>query len=467
MSVRALLYGICIGLSVLTAFAGVALAHAAEQGFVLLLPTDVYIAAGGASVALTVLLLAILPRRAGETVFRTVSLGLKPATTLRHAVSLVSTVILAFSVWQGFAGSRDPLSNPMPLLIWTVWWVGLVSMQGVIGNHWRWTNPWTGIASILLGLTRLRPVFRYPRWLGHWPGVVLFLCFVAFLLSDPAPADPARLASFVGLYWYLALLGLILFGPVWLVRGEPITILMRAYGLMGVIGRAKGRVSVGLWGWQVLSRPKPHLSLAVLMVMLLAAGSFDGLNETFWWMGQLGINPLEFPGRSAVVIQNLMGLLVSSLALLGVFTACLWLGDRLAEVDRSLSGAFRLFTPSILPIALGYHIAHYLTAFLVEAQYVVRLFNDPLATGSQLLGLSDFYVTTGFFNTPDTVRAIWLTQAGVLVVGHVVAILLAHAIAMRHTLSRRAAIVSQAPLAAFMIGYTIFGLWLLASPRGL
>jgi hypothetical protein len=313
----------------------------------------------------------------------------------------------------------------------------------------------------------MRAPLRYPRWLGHWPALVLFLGFAAFLLADPAPADPARLASFAGFYWYATLMGVILFGPAWMVRAEALTVLMRTYARMGLLGRARGRIAAGLPGWQILARPVPPMALAVFMVVLLGTGSFDGLNETFWWLGFLGINPLEFPGRSVVIGQNLTGLILSNLALLAIFTICLWLGEHLAGTRRPLRQAFCLFAPSILPIALGYHIAHYLTSFLVDGQYVIRWLNDPMGRGAQLLGYERYYVTTGFFNTPGTVKAIWLTQAGAVVVGHVIAILMAHALALRDTGSTRRAVLGQAPLAAFMVAYTFFGLWLLASPRGL
>ncbi|MEL7258196.1 MAG: hypothetical protein AAFN80_10200 [Pseudomonadota bacterium] len=433
----------------------------------LLLPTDVYIASGVATVALTVVVLALLPARAGHAIFRSFMLVKPLGFGLSYLTSFLSTMLLGFLIWRGFTGPGDPLSNPMPLFVWTVWWVGLVSLQGLLGNHWRWTNPWTGIAKLLTWATGLKAPFRYPRWLGHWPGVLGFMGFAGFLLTDPAPADPARLAAFAGFYWYLAFLGLVLFGPAWLVRAEAITILMRAYGRMGFVGRLKGRVAFGLWGWKTLARPAPKLGLAVFMVILLGTGSFDGLNETFWWFGVLGINPLEFPGRSVVVTQNLIGLILSNVTLIIAFAACLWLGEWLAGTKRPLRDAFCLYAPSILPIALGYHIAHYLTSFMVDGQYVIKIANDPLGNGAALLGLDDFYVTTGFFNTPATVKAIWLSQAGAVVIGHVVAILLAHTLAMRGGADTRRALLGQAPLAAFMVAYTFFGLWLLASPRGL
>lgn len=445
---------------ILCAGTGIALAHASEQGFVLLLPTDVYISAGVASVVLTVVVLALLPDWVAKALFRPVALWRGLRLPLRHVTSCAAALLLAWLVWAGFTGSRDPLANPLPLTVWTMWWIGMVTLQGLVGNHWRWTNPWTGPAAALQALTGARAPLRFPGRLGHAPGIVIFLGFAGFLLADPSPADPARLAAFVGGYWYVTLLGLVLFGPRWMVRAEALTILMRTYRRMALFGRARSRLALGLPGWQMLNRPTPSPGLALFILILLGSGSFDGLNETFWWLGVLGINPLEFPGRSAVITQNLTGLVVANAALIAAFGACVWIGERIVKSGRPLRKAFCQFAPSILPIALAYHIAHYLTSFMVDGQYVLKV-------AGEYLGADPFYVTTGFFNTPHTVKAIWLTQAGAVVTGHVIAILLAHVLALRAHGSTRRAMLGQAPLAAFMVAYTFFGLWLLASPRGL
>jgi len=446
--------------------AGTLWAHASEQGFVLLLPTDAYIAAGGATVAVTIVLLALLPGGLAAALFRPVAVLATRGVTPRHLISVLAALGLGALVWRGLNGSRDPLVNPMPLFVWVVWWIAMVSAQGLICNHWRWSNPWTGPAAMIGRLTGMRAPLRYPRWLGVWPGVVVFLAYAGFLLADPAPADPGRLAVVVGLYWYVTLAGLLVFGPTWMVRAEPLTVLMRAYGRMSLLGRARGRLAIGVPGWKVLCGPKVGLGLAVFILLMLGSGSFDGLNETFWWMGILGINPLEFPGRSAVIVPNLVGLLVANAALIAGFTGCLWLGERIAGGAEPLARVFCRYAPTILPIALAYHIAHYLTSLLVDGQYVLKALNDPLGRGADLLGLADYHVTTGFLNTPGTVKMIWLAQAGTVVAGHVIAILLAHAVAMQHIHSTRRAVLGQAPLALFMVLYTVFGLWLLASPRG-
>jgi hypothetical protein len=119
---------------------------------------------------------------------------------------------------------------------------------------------------------------------------------------------------------------------------------------------------------------------------------------------------------------------------------------------------------SIVPISIGFHFAHYLTALLVDGQYAVIAASDPFGTGLDLLGLNERRVTTSFLNTYESVRTIWNLQTAAIVIGHVAAVALAHAVALRHFGEGRRATVSQLPLAAFMVLYTLFGLWLLATP---
>lgn len=447
-------------------WAGPASAHAGEQGLVLLLPTDVYIFSGAAAVALTVVLLTVLPDRMLWALFRPrglLRLRPGPAPLLTSCLSAALFVAL---IWTGTNGPRDPLSNPLTLVVWTVWWIAIVALQGLVGDIWRWLNPWSGPVAVVRRVLGLQPFLRLPGQVGYGLAILSFVGFAGFLMADPAPADPARLAGFAGGYWLLTLLAALAFGPRWMLRAEGISVLMRNYARMGLVGRFRGRFGLGLNGWQVLAARVPHGGLAVFMLVMLGCGSFDGLNETFWWMGVLGVNPLEFPGRSAVVWQNVTGLLIANGALIGAYAVTIRLGLVLTRAEMTLGRAFRVFAPSILPIALGYHIAHYFTSLLVDSQYALAALNDPLARGDDLLGLGTFYVTTGFFNTTGSMRAIFLTQAGAVVIGHVIAVMLAHAIAVRHFGSARRAALSQAPLALFMVAYTFFGLWLLASPRG-
>jgi len=148
------------------------------------------------------------------------------------------------------------------------------------------------------------------------------------------------------------------------------------------------------------------------------------------------------------------------------FALLLFTGDRIAGGRHGASQLVETFAPTILPIALAYHTAHYLPSLLVDGQYVLAVLNDPFNSGANLLGRDGAYVTTGFFNHRETMRIIWLSQALVIVSGHVLAVVLAHAQALHVYRSLPRAFIAGMPLAIFMILYTWLGLWLLAAPKG-
>ncbi len=487
----------------LWAFSASAAAHVSEQGFVLLLPTKAYIAGGVLAVALTVVLLGFVSDQQSRRLFvPRLLFNTRLSQRWQTLSSLLCLGILSALIVIGFTGSRDPLSNPFPLTIWTLWWIGFVSVQGLVGNLWHWVNPWVGLHRLIRSQADSAR-FSLPDRLGVWPGAILFLGFSAFALAYPSPDDPARLAVVVSGYFLITLAGLYAFGSAaWLGRVECFSILLNHYArLAPICGTVLQRrldtepegvsgsqiddghgVKLGMPGWAAREHADrlyddarigngSLASVGVFVLVVLACGSFDGLNETFWWLSVINVNPLEFPGRSAVVMETLVGLLVANAGLILIFAVCvgtgLWLSTRYAATNQvAFLRAFGVLAIGILPIALAYHIAHFLTAFLVNVQYALAAFSDPLHSGADWLGLGTFYVTTGFFNTHHTVHIIWLIQAGTVVTGHVLSVLLTHAIAVKLLGTGRGAVISQLPLALFMILYTLLGLWLLASPRG-
>lgn len=448
-------------------------AHTSEQGFILLLPTNVYIGAGVVAVTITVLLLAILPSRISTGIFTTKHLfHLPQGSSLPTYTSLLSFFALAGLLVIGLIGSHDPMKNMLPLYIWTIWWIAFVCLQAIFGNLWHWVNPWTGVYKLFPSTKIQRFIsLKLPDRAGVWPAVIIYIFFSLFALADPAPEDPLRLAIVVSGYWIFALIGMLLFGgSAWLQQCECFTVLLNQMAKLSALGSNKNQVSIGLPGWKLFESPNKSSSVALFLLTLLAIGSFDGFNETFYWLDIIGVNPLNFPGRSAVINQTTSGLLISVILLASCFALCIGLGVILAnhkQVDKiSFRTSFMQLSASILPIAIAYHFAHFLTAFLVNYQYAINATSDPLSNGSDLLGLGRYYVTTGFLNTPSTVKVIWLTQAAAVVIGHVLSVILAHSIAVRLWKNTNRALVSQVPLALFMILYTLLGLWLLAAPRG-
>jgi hypothetical protein len=447
-----------------------AMAHPAEQAFVLLLPTDVYATAGTLAVVLSIVLVTCVRPQLLRGFFSARDLGRWPVLpTAVVSISALASLVYGLLVYVGFYGPSDPQNNLLPLTVWTAWWIAAFVVQGLVLDIWRLINPWEGLHRLVF--EDAAGPLRLPEWLQAWPAVCIFLAFQGFVLADIAPNDPRRLASFALGYWVFTFAGMTLFGrAAWLAQVECFTFLFRLIGSLRPVD-LQGRFKLGFVGWQSLLDAPLDLSRAVFCLIILASGSFDGLHETFWWLGRIGVNPLEFPGRSAVIAQSLLGLYASNAALIGIFALSVWIGIKTlaavsSETHAPFATAFCTFAIAILPIALGYHIAHYLVTLMIQGQYVLSTLSDPLARGWNLFGLGDLRITTGFLNTQASVKVIWLTQAGAVVVSHLISVLMTHHLAGRFCNKNKDLISIQIGLSVLMIAYTIFGLWLLASPRG-
>jgi len=434
-----------------------AFAHASDQAFVVMLPTGAYTIAGGLTVGVTIALVALISPEKMMGLGTGHIISWPRLREMRNFTSILTTLGLFYLFYEGLTGSRDPLANLLPLGFWVGFWIGFVFLQGVFGNLWHWVNPWSGIYAVVRKW--MAPKWRMPAKSGYLLGVVLLMCFAYFLMVDPAPADPARLAWIGLFYWAMILIGMMAFGPAWQRRVDLFGLFLGHFASLSPMKLTATGLRIGWPGWQIAARRPRVLSWAIVPLIMLATGSFDGVNETFWWFGKIGVNPLMYPGRSAVILPTVIGLVVAVICLLAVFALALHLGRKLASDRASFATSLTLFAPTVLPIAFGYHIAHYLPGFLVDVQYVAL-------TITQRLGGEPFYVTTSFFFDPPIVRIIWLTQASMVVLGHMISIIIAHIVALRHFGTPRRAFLSQIPLGAFMVAYTFFGLWLLASPRG-
>ena len=489
-----------------------AFGHAGERGFILLLPTGLFQAAGTIAVAVSFL---VVIRFHGAALRRAVEAARWRLFRVPRRVpgsNAVASAALVVLVAAGLAGSRDPLANPLPLSVWTLLWVGLAFVHAVLGNVWPHVNPWTAFAHLIRRVLGRRGddsgMLSWPDALGGWPAVALLLVFAWFELVFPAPRDPAILACAVAGYSILTVAGMVLFGDAawarhveifsrffrivsWIApfRAVPDEVGEHALAPTPGAGGARGAASPGAHalartsgagathgaassGGHVLVATLPGARLlgigslpaaaVVFVVVALATVSFDGLSRTFWWLDLVGENPLEHPGRTALVGRNTLGLLGAAAALLTAYAVTAAAGARWS--GSSVAAALRRFVVSIVPIAFGYHFAHYLPSFLVDAQYALKALSDPLDLGWNLLGTRDLHVTASFLTHHASVELIWYAQTAAIVAAHVAAVVVLHALAGESREGRMATMRGELPLTVLMIGYTLFGLWLLSTP---
>jgi hypothetical protein len=446
-----------------------AAAHAGEGGEILLLPTKFYILGGGLAVLVSFGALALFHRHHGaRSEVQSVTSRAAPRRIVL-ALSLMSLTLLVVLLWAGFAGKPDPLSNPLPLFVWTLWWMGFTLLVVVAGNVWSMVNPWIG----LYELCQWRAPLRYHEHLGYLPASVLFFGFAWFELIYPTPQDPQRLALAITAYWSINFIALLLFGPRWLVRGEAFSAFFAMAGSFSPLrwqmvqqhGRVGVSLNIGWRGRRLGGDDFSDLTGTLFVLATLAAVSFDGLSRTFTWAGWLKINPLEFPGRSAVIWPNTLGLAAGIAVLGGLYVAAIASGPYRTGLVCPLPRALSLFVLSLAPISIAYHLAHYLPSLIVGFPSAILALFDPFGLGWSLLPQDTLHAGSSMGLGGDQVVMIYRVQTAIIVAGHIVATLMAHRTVMAQTEDHRKAVISQIPLAALMVFYTLFGLWLLSTPQ--
>jgi hypothetical protein len=112
----------------------------------------------------------------------------------------------------------------------------------------------------------------------------------------------------------------------------------------------------------------------------------------------------------------------------------------------------------LLPIAVGYLIAHYLTYLLIDGQRIVIAVSDPLQQGSDLFGTA-FFEPSGVWLPAGLV---WTVQLASVVGGHMLGAWGGHVVASMEAprgMDRRRVRANQVPLAVVMVGLTTLTLW--------
>jgi hypothetical protein len=387
--------------------------------------------------------------------------ALSPALlwTLR-VVTLAGFLIVFFAAAFG-----SPLlgSNVAPLIVFVVWWIGLVPLTALLGNVWREINPWTTLA-VLLRIPEHRASRELPPWLGLWPSAVLLLVFAWLELVYPTPAEPRLIAALLFAYSAVTLGGMARWGrSPWLDSGEAFSVYTRLVALISPVEVRHGKLGFRLPFVGVTTlRATPGL-VAVISV-LIATVTYDGLSTSPFWKKQdvaaterlLDLGLLDF---QAGVLIGTFGLLASLAVFALAYEGFSALSGRLAQWAYTTEGRIATaFAHSLIPIAVAYFVAHYFTLFVFQSQDLIRLASDPFGFGWDLWGTRDNRID---FQSVSA-ELIWGVQVVSIVLGHVVALALAHDRALELARSRREALKSQAPMLVLMVLLTVAGLWSLS-----
>jgi hypothetical protein len=120
----------------------------------------------------------------------------------------------------------------------------------------------------------------------------------------------------------------------------------------------------------------------------------------------------------------------------------------------------KILVYSLIPIAVGYHIAHYFSFLLIQGQSMVYLISDPMGLGWDLFQTSDYKLYIGIVNS----KAAWFVGIFAIVAGHITAVYASHYASLIKFSEFQLVIQAQRVMLIMMVGYTIAGLWVLAQP---
>ena len=352
-----------------------------------------------------------------------------------RAVGLIGWLWIVAQAIVGGSSDADVAS----LFLWVYGWVGLAFLSAFVGPVWTWLDPFAtlfdlGAATLRrLGIEGWAPA-PYPERLGAWPAVA-GLVFVVWL---ELVYRGGGLGLVLVAYTALTLLAMANFGrDAWQEQGETFSVWFGTLNLLAPLGTPQrgGEPEVfrrpfasGLLG------PGWTRAHVVLVAIGTASILYDGLSQTQIWFDLFGLPSLPI---ATLELLGFLGLVVGLALAVGRLVG-------LAAVGAGL-----------VPIAVGYLVAHYLTYLLGDGQRIVVAISDPFQLGWDLFGTAFYQPGTDWL--PPAL--LWTVMLAAVVGGHVLGAWSGHVVAVRDAPSRVRIRLRQLPLAALMVGLTATTLW--------
>jgi hypothetical protein len=382
------------------------------------------------------------------------------ARAILRAIGVVAWLWIIVQVLV-VGGSSD--ADVSSLFLWVYGWVGLALTSAFLGPIWSWLDPFLSGFDLMASLVRRiagrrEPSSTWPERAGHWPAVAFFAFFVWLELVVTGGAGGTNLALALLGYTLLTWIGMAWFGRSrWRRQAEVFSVW---FGLLGRLApwRTSDDLAAGRepGSRRVVRQPFGHglihgrwrIDEVVLVALATGAVMFDGLSQTMPFFELFGLP--SFAGSTVLLF-----------AFLGIIVGAVVLVSRVAGVVAVGAG--------LVPIAVGYITAHYLTFLIGDGQRILVAISDPFQQGWDLFGTAFWKVSIAWL--PGAV--IWLIQVLAVVGGHAIGAWAGHAAAVTQAgpgADRRQIVRRQIPLAILMVALTVVTLWslgqLIVQPAG-
>ena len=433
---------------------------------------------------------------------------------------LLMVAVLGFLIYVGLFGSR--VANLTPIAVWTLWWGGLIFAVLVMASAWCFVCPWDGLANLFSRLrlaARIEPLslgLRFPPWLANvYTAIALFILLTWLELGFGVTTNP-RWTAYMGLAMAaMAIAFALLFdGKKFCAHACPVGRICGIYSTVAPVevrGRKaktcqacrtedclhgnelgypcptgislktiessslctmctecvktckKQNIAFNLrpFGADLRDVKNPRLDEAWLALVLLVLTLFHGLTMTPVWEdfrpGETSLLKwMAVTFGTGKVVNFTAAMAVICTVPIGLYWLTCRIGAKLGGEGVSVRKLFANYAYALLPVALFYHLAHNLMHLLMEGGEVVPLLSDPMGDGSDYLGTAGAHV--GHLVAESTM---WYGQVGLILIGHIFGIVVAHRISRKLFESRRAAALGALPMLALMIAISVGGLYLM------
>nr|WP_227355952.1 hypothetical protein [Haladaptatus salinisoli] len=437
--------------TVLASNAAVGLSGASRE--TLNIPQWLYIATGGAAIGASALLASVVTDRVLiHTVHDWYTLVPTRATIRTVAITaaqVIGVVGLAIVLYRGFTGPQIPTVNVALILVFAGVRAGLTMVVYLFGNVWPALNPWRTIASFLTNYLPTRTL-SYPAKVSRWPAVLGLLLLVWVETVTQVNKQPALLAGAILVYTVITIAGAVLFSPsTWFINVDPISVTFRFYGQVSPLRWADSGLTFRPPGFELPESDFVSESADIAFIIALVWElTFSGFVTTT--TGVTVVKSIVTIGVPPLVLYAVL-FVVGYLAFLSAYFIAAYIARRIGETYLTPHILAVQFAPSLLAIAAGYHLAHYFGFFVSLSPLLVTAIATPFSPPANPLVLS----LPGWFG---------MLSIAFILIGHILAVWVAHADAYATFPSRMQAIQSQYPFVLVMISYTVISLWLISLP---
>lgn len=379
-------------------------------------------------------------------------------------IKVLSILLFILTLITGFFGTSVPVANFNMTFFWIIFILGVTYVSALIGNIYSIINPLKISADFieyLLG-RKIKGIITYPTAFAYYPALFLYFLFIfTEILGRINPYDLS--VSILG-YCGITFLGIVVFGKdTWLEHGDFLKVFFTLLSKVSILNNHDKKFCLRLPFVGLLSEKTRNFSLLLFILFMLSSTAFDGFKETIKWFDlyfavtKPFINQL---GDFAPQIVGIIGLFLSPFIFLTLYIVFIFLMKLTTHSSHSIKELAFSFMYSLIPIALVYNIAHYYTLLVIQGQLIISLISDPFGFGWNLFKTAYFTPNIGIIN----VNFIWHSQVAAILFGHIVAVYLAHVIALQMFSSHKKAVISQFPMLILMVTYTVIGLWILSQP---